>query len=100
MLTSIICVGEEGGRRVNNGTLLAMFALTCILEQTFIFSVCGTVLVTATDSMSEVLMRSTADPENIPCVIMAYTLLAPASFSLQMCVCVCVGGGGGQQGYN
>ena len=47
------------------------------------FSVCGMVLVTATDSMSEVLMRSTAGPENMPWVIMAKTLLAPASFSLE-----------------
>ena len=62
--------------------LATTFALTCILEQTFIFSVCGIVLVTATDSMSEVLIRSTAGPENIPCVMIANTLLAPASFNL------------------
>lgn len=46
-------------------------------------SFCGMVLVTTIDSMSEFVSRWMAGLEKIPCVTMAYTLLAPASFNLR-----------------
>ena len=55
---------------------------TCILEQETIFSACGTVFVTAIASMSDCFTRSIAGPENMPCVKMPYTFVAPASFNL------------------
>ena len=56
--------------------------LTCILEQCFIFSSWGIVLVTTTASKQALLMREIAGPEKMPWVKMAYTLVAPAEISL------------------
>lgn len=57
--------------------------LTCILEQCFIFSSWGIVLVTTTASKQALLMREIAGPEKMPWVKMAYTLVAPAEMSLK-----------------
>lgn len=52
---------------------------TCTLEQSFIWVSWGMVFVTTTASKQALFILEMAGPEKIPCVKIAYTLVAPAA---------------------
>lgn len=63
-------------------TSLGCVPLTCIFGQSFMCPSWGMVLVTTTASKQASFIREMAGPLKIPCVSIAYTLVAPASTSL------------------
>lgn len=74
------CLGcEVGATRLGSACSVTS---TWILEQCFILSSCGMVLVTTTASKAALFILEIAGPEKIPWVRIAYTLVAPAESSL------------------